>query len=39
MIGFILRIAVATAALGFNIYLFYAGSWGWGISMLFVTAS
>lgn len=38
MIGFLLRIAVATLALGLNIYLFYIGSWGWGISMLFVTA-
>ena len=38
MIGFILRIIVASAALGLNIYLFYIGSWGWGITMLFVTA-
>ena len=37
MIGFILRIAVATAALGFNIYLFFAGSWGWGIFMIFIS--
>ena len=38
MIAFILRILVASAALGFNIYLFYSGSWGWGISMIFITA-
>lgn len=38
MIGFIVRIIIALLALAFNIYLFFSGSWGWGISMLFVTA-
>lgn len=38
MIGFILRIFIALGAIGFNTYLFYAGSWGWGISMLLITA-
>lgn len=35
MIGFILRVIIATAALAFNVYLFYSGSWGWGITMIF----
>ena len=38
MIGFILRIFIALGAIGFNTYLFYAASWGWGISMLLITA-
>ena len=38
MIGFILRIFIALGAIGFNTYLFYAGSCGWGISMLLITA-
>ena len=38
MIGFILRIVVAATSLGLNIYLFYTGFWGWGITMLFITA-
>jgi hypothetical protein len=38
MKGFILRIIIALTALGFNVYLFSSGSWGWGISMLFVSA-
>ena len=38
MIGSILRIFIALGAIGFNTYLFYAGSWGWGISMLLITA-
>ena len=38
MIGFILRIFIALGAIGFNTYLFYADSWGWGISMLLITA-
>ena len=38
MIGFILRIFIALGAIGFNTSLFYAGSWGWGISMLLITA-
>lgn len=38
MIGFIIRIVLAISALWFNVYLFYSGSWGWGISFIFVTA-
>lgn len=38
MIGFIIRVIVALSALWFNFYLFYVGSWGWGITFIFVTA-
>src|SRR5690554_6104085 len=38
MIGFIIRVIVALAALAFNVYLFYTGSWGWGITMIFPLA-
>ena len=38
MIGFIIRCIVAALTLGFNTYLFYSGSWGWGIFMIFVSA-
>lgn len=38
MIGFIIRILVASAALAFNTYLFWSGSWGWGITFIFITA-
>lgn len=38
MIGFIIRTILALAAVGFNVYLFYVGSWGWGITFIFVTA-
>src|SRR5690554_6380431 len=34
MIGFILRVLIAVSALAFNVYLFYTGSWGWGITMI-----
>ena len=37
MIGFIVRIALALSSLGFNIYLFTSGHWGWGISFIFIT--
>ncbi|PHR50072.1 MAG: hypothetical protein COA32_02760 [Fluviicola sp.] len=38
MIGFIIRTILALAAVGFNVYLFYVGSWGWGITFILVTA-
>lgn len=38
MIGFIIRCIVAALTLGFNTYLFYSGSWGWGIFMIFISA-
>lgn len=34
MIGFIIRAVIALSALAFNVWLFYIGSWGWGISMI-----
>lgn len=37
MIGFIIRVIVAVSALAFNVYLFYSGSWGWGISLIIPT--
>ena len=37
MIGFIIRCIVAALTLGFNTYLFYSGSWGWGIFMIFIS--
>ncbi|MEX1192961.1 MAG: DUF2892 domain-containing protein [Brumimicrobium sp.] len=38
MIGFIIRTLLAIAAVSFNVYLFYVGSWGWGITFILVTA-
>lgn len=38
MIGFILRLVLTGAALWFNFYLFYTGSWGWGITFIFISA-
>lgn len=38
MIGFIIRVLIGLATVGFNVYLFYVGSWGWGITFIFVTA-
>jgi len=38
MIGFIIRCLLALTSLSFNIFLFIDGSWGWGISLIFVTA-
>ena len=38
MTGFIIRIALAVSSLGFNVWLFATGHWGWGITFLFVTA-
>lgn len=38
MIGFFIRVILGLAALGFNVYLFYVGSWGWGITFILVTA-
>ncbi|MFM7684213.1 MAG: tetratricopeptide repeat protein [Bacteroidota bacterium] len=38
MTGFIIRIALALSALGFNVWLFATGHWGWGITFIFVTA-
>lgn len=37
MIGLIIRIIVALLAIWFNVYLFVVGSWGWGITFIFVT--
>lgn len=38
MISFILRCILTTSALAFNTYLFYSGSWGWGISFILISA-
>lgn len=38
MTGFIIRIALAVSSLGFNVWLFATGHWGWGITFLFITA-
>ncbi len=38
MIGFIIRVILGIAAVGFNVYLFYVGSWGWGITFILVTS-
>ena len=38
MIVFIIRCLLSAVALGFNVYLFYSGSWGWGISFLLISA-
>lgn len=38
MIGFIIRSILALGALAFNVWLFATGSWGWGITMIFITA-
>jgi len=38
MIAFLIRIALALVATFFNVYLFYSGHWGWGISFILVSA-
>lgn len=38
MIGFFIRCLLALASLIFNVLLFVNGSWGWGISLIFITA-
>jgi hypothetical protein len=38
MIRFLIRCALALAALSFTVILFAQGHWGWGIVMIFVTA-
>lgn len=38
MIGFIIRCVLAAVTLYFNVLLFTTGYWGWGISMIFLTA-
>ena len=38
MITFIIRCLLTLLALAFNTYLFYTGSWGWGISFILISA-
>lgn len=38
MIGFIIRIALTATVFGFNVWLFATGHWGWGITVIFITA-
>lgn len=37
MLGFIIRTALTLTSLFLAVYLFYSGSWGWGIVMIFPT--
>jgi tetratricopeptide (TPR) repeat protein len=38
MIGLIIKSVLTLASLFFTIFLFYDGSWGWGIVFIFITA-
>jgi hypothetical protein len=38
MISFIIKCALALSSLFFTVYLFATGSWGWGITFIFITA-
>lgn len=38
MIGLIIKLLLSLGSIGFTIYLFATGSWGWGIMFIFVTA-
>jgi len=38
MIELIIKIGLSLAAFVFTVFLFFIGSWGWGIVMIFVTA-
>ncbi len=38
MIGFILRTLLTLSSLFFTFWFFYTGFWGWGITMIFVSA-
>ena len=38
MIGLIIKFILTLSSLFFTIYLFYDGSWGWGIVFIFITA-
>lgn len=38
MIGFIIRCVLAAGSLSATVALFYNGYWGWGITMIFLTA-
>lgn len=37
MIGLIIKILLSLSSFSYTVYLFYSGSWGWGIVMLLVT--
>lgn len=38
MISFLIKCALALGSLFFTVFLFAAGSWGWGITFIFITA-
>lgn len=38
MIGLLIKLFLSLGSAAFTTYLFYQGSWGWGIFMIFVTA-
>ena len=38
MIGLIIKSFLTLSSLFFTVYLFYSGSWGWGIMFIFITA-
>lgn len=38
MISFIIKCALALGSIFFTVFLFATGSWGWGITFIFVTA-
>ena len=38
MLGFILRTTLSLTSLFFTFWFFYTGYWGWGITMIFVSA-
>ena len=38
MIGFILRSILSLSSVFFMVYFFYTGYWGWGITMIFISA-
>lgn len=38
MIGLLLKSILTLSSLCFTVYLFYSGSWGWGIFFIFITA-
>lgn len=38
MIGLIIKLLLSGGSLFYTVYLFYSGSWGWGITFIFITA-
>lgn len=38
MIGLIIKLILSLGSLAYTVFLFYSGSWGWGIFFIFITA-